>query len=168
MKFQVLADKQYHKACIQPAADELQKRGHSILYADRIPFGKNEIDATIIASPGNLGDGLDKRLKRPIFFMPHGVAVVKTTLYKELTKADHILMTGPIWKERMEYLFPEFRNNIEAGFPKCDGLANGKSTRSQIVEEFGLDPKEPVVVFAPSWDDPDAKRKGTIDALPLS
>jgi CDP-glycerol glycerophosphotransferase (TagB/SpsB family) len=154
MRFQVLADKHYHRACIQPAAEELKKRGQSVTFSDRT-----------IASVGYLDRGFEKKLKRPIFFMPHGVAVVKTTLYKELTKADYTLMTGPIWKERMEYLFPEFKNNIGAGFPKSDELVNGKNTRDQVIKEFGLDPKEPVVIFAPSWDDPDAKRKGTIDAL---
>jgi len=165
MRFQVLADKQYHKACILPAAEELKKRGHSIIFSDRSPLDKNEVDATIIASVGNLDGGNGKRLRRPIFFMPHGVAVVKTTLYKELTRADYTLMTGPIWKERMEYLFPKFQNNIEAGFPKSDELVEGKSTRGEIVDEFELDPKEPIVIFAPSWDDREAKRKGTIDAL---
>ena len=62
--------------------------------------------------------------------------------------------------------FSEFKNNLEAGFPKSDELAKGKSTRDGVIGEFGLDPKEPVVIFAPSWDDRDAKRKGTIDALP--
>jgi hypothetical protein len=166
MKFQYLADKQYHKACIQPVADELEKRGHSVFFSERVPLNKDKIDATIIASVGYLDGEFERRLKRPIFFMPHGVAVVKTTLYRELTKADYTLMTGPIWKERMEYLFPKFQNNIEAGFPKSDELVNGKSTRDQIVKEFGFEPKEPVVIFAPTWDDPEAKRRGTIDVLP--
>lgn len=166
MKFQCLADKQYHKACIQPVADELQKRGHTILFSEKTPLKTSEVDATLIASVGYLGGGIINKLKRPVFFLPHGVAVVKTTLYRFHTKADYMLMTGPIWKERMEFLFPKYKNNIEVGFPKSDELVNGKSTREQIIKELDLDPKEPIIIFAPSWDDKDAKRKGTIDILP--
>jgi CDP-glycerol glycerophosphotransferase (TagB/SpsB family) len=51
------------------------------------------------------------------------------------------------------------------GFPKSDELVNGKSTRDEVIKEFGLDEKEPIIVYAPSWDDKDALRKGSIDAL---
>ncbi len=146
--------------------EELKKRGHAILQGERTPFPKNEIDGTLIASVLYMNPGIIQKLKRPIFFMPHGVAVVKTTLYQIHTKTDFMLMTGPIWKERMEHVFPRFKNNIEIGFPKSDELVNGKSTRDQVINELGLDPKEPIVIFAPSWDDKDAKRKGSIDALP--
>lgn len=166
MRFQSLSDKPYQRACLLPVEEELKKRGHSILQGERIPYSKNEIDGTLIASVLYLNPGIIHTLKRPVFFMPHGVAVVKTTLYPLHTKADYMLMTGPIWKERMEFLFHQFKHNIEIGFPKSDELVNGKSTRDLVINELGLDPKEPIILFAPSWDDKDAKRKGTIDALP--
>jgi len=167
MRFQSLSDKPYQKACLIPVEDELKKRGHTVLSGERKAYSKDEVDATLISSVMYLNPGLINTLKRPIFFMPHGVAVVKTTLYPEHTKADYMLMTGPIWKERMEYLFPKYKNNIEVGFPKSDELVNSKSTRSEVINEFSLDPKEPIVLFAPSWDSKDAIRKGSIDALPL-
>jgi len=166
MIIQSLADKSYHRACLLPVEQELIKRGHMVLQGGRAAFPKKEVEATLIASVGYLGAGTINTLKRPIFFLPHGVAVVKTTLYKYHTKADYMLMTGPIWKERMEFLFPKYKNNIEVGFPKSDELVNGGSTREQVIKELDLDPKEPIVIFAPSWDDKEAKRKGTIDALP--
>jgi len=166
MRFQILSNKPYQSACIEPVRKELVSRGHTAVHAEKVPLPKEEIDATLIASVGYLHPGIVNKLKRPIFFLPHGVAVVKTTLYKQHKMADHMLMTGPIWKERMEFLFPKYSNNIEAGFPKSDELVNGKNTREEVIRELGLDPKEPIVVFAPSWDDKDAKRKGTIDALP--
>lgn len=166
MRFQSLSDKPYQRACLLPVEEELKKRGHTILQGERAPYSKHEVDATLIASVMYLNPGLVHNLKKPVFFMPHGVAVVKTTLYQLHTKTDYMLMTGPIWKERMEYVFHQFKHNIEVGFPKSDELVNGKSTREEVVNELGLDPKEPIVLFAPSWDDQDAKRKGTIDALP--
>jgi len=166
LRFQSLSDKPYQRACLLPVEEELKKRGHTILQGERIPFSKDEIDGTLIASVLYLNPGIVHTLKRPVFFMPHGVAVVKTTLYQLHTKTDYMLMTGSIWKERMAYLFPKYKNNIEVGFPKSDELVNGKSTREQVINELGLDPKEPIVIFAPSWDDKDAKRKGSIDALP--
>jgi CDP-glycerol glycerophosphotransferase (TagB/SpsB family) len=166
LKFQSLSDKPYQRACLTPVEEELKKRGHTILQGERIPYAKNEVDGTLIASVLYMNPGIIQKLKRPIFFMPHGVAIVKTTLYQIHTKTDFMLMTGPIWKERMEHIFPRYKNNVEIGFPKSDELVNGKNTRDQVVNELGLDPKEPIVIFAPSWDDKDAKRKGSIDALP--
>ncbi|MFH1709902.1 MAG: CDP-glycerol glycerophosphotransferase family protein, partial [bacterium] len=149
-----------------PVAEELKKRGNEIFEAASEPLSVNEVDATIIASVKYLNPGLINKLKRPIFSMPHTVAVVKTTLFQQHTRGDHMLMTGPIWKERMEYVFPKYKQNLEIGYPKGDELAAGKSTRNEVIDELGLDPQEPIVMFAPSWDDPDAKRKGTMDALP--
>jgi len=149
-----------------PVEAELASRGHEIFFSEKTPYPIDQVDATIIPSVKYLDNGYIDKLKRPIFSMPHTVAVVKTTLYPLHTRSDYMLMTGPMWTERMEYLFPRYKNNIEIGFPKCDELVNAKSIRSEVIEELGLDPKEPIVVFAPSWDDPEAKRKGTIDALP--
>lgn len=149
-----------------PIAEELKKRGNKIIEASSEPVPAGEVDATLIASIKYLNPGLIDKVKRPIFSTPHTLAVVKTTLFQLHTKSDYMLMTGPVWKERMEYVFPKYKNNLEIGYPKSDELVNGKSTRDQVVNELGLDPKEPIVMFAPSWDDPDAKRKGTMDALP--
>lgn len=166
MIIQSIADREYHRACLEPVEAELIARGHTILRKDRKGYQKDGVDATITASVTHLNPPHVNRIKRPVFFLPHGVAVVKTTLYKFHTNADYMLMTGPAWKERMEFLFPKYQNNIEVGFPKSDELVKGKSTRKEVIQELGLDPKEPIIVYAPSWDSKDAKRKGTIDALP--
>jgi CDP-glycerol glycerophosphotransferase (TagB/SpsB family) len=156
----------YQRACLVPVEDELKRRGHTVLQGERLPYPKDGLDGTLISSVRYLDPSLIGKLKRPVFFMPHGVAVVKNTLFPPHTKCDYMLMTGPIWKERMEFLYPKYKNNIEVGFPKSDELVNSKSTRSQVIDELGLDHKEPIVMFAPTWDDKDAKRGGTIDALP--
>ncbi len=166
MIIQSIADRPYHRACLIPVEEELIRRGHTVSRKDRTNYQKEGVDATIISSVTFLNPPHIGRLKRPIFFMPHGIAVVKTTLYKHHTNADYMLMTGPAWKERMEFLFPRYSNNIEVGFPKSDELVNRKNTRNEVIKEFGLDPKEPIIVYAPSWDSKEAKRKGSIDALP--
>jgi hypothetical protein len=166
LRFQSLANRPYQRSCLAPVEEELKKRGHTVLQGERTPYAKDEIDGTLIASVLYLNPGLIHALKRPIFSIPHSVAVVKTTLYKLHTKSDFMLMTGPIWKERMEYVFHGYKHNLEIGYPKGDELAAGKSTRDEVVKELGLDPKEPIVMFAPTWDDKEAKRKGTMDALP--
>jgi len=166
LKFQVLSDKAYQKSCIMPVAEELKKRGNEIIEAASEPVPAGEVDATLIASVKYLNPGIIDKLKRPIFSLPHTVAVVKTTLFEQHTRSDYMLMTGPIWKERMGYVFPKYKHNLEIGYPKGDELVAGKSTRNDVINELGLDPKEPIVMFAPSWDDPEAKRKGTMDALP--
>ena len=165
MRFQSLSDKPYQRSCLMPVEEELKKRGHTVLLGERIPFSKDEVDGTLIASVLYLNPGLIQNLKRPIFSMAHSVAVIKTTLYPLHTRSDYMLMPSAFWKERMEYLFHQFKHNIEVGFPKSDELVNGKSTREQIIKELDLDPGEPIVIFAPTWDDKDAKRRGTIDAL---
>jgi len=166
LRFQSLSHISYQKACLVPVEEELKRRGHTVLQGERVPYPKNEIDGTLLSSVRCLNPGLVEKLKRPIFSMPHSLAVVKRTLFQLHTKSDYMLMTGPIWKERMEYAFPKYKNNIEVGFPKSDELVNAKSTRDEVINELGLDPKEPIVMFAPSWDDKTAKRGGTIDALP--
>lgn len=173
MRFQSLSHIAYQWSCLEPVEEELKKRGHTVLRGEKEPFPKEEVDGTLIASVRYLNPGLINLLKRPIFSLPHTTAVVKTTLYSSHTKSDYMLMTGPIWKERMEYVFPKYKNNIEIGYPKCDELVAVQSrpgakasVRDQVIKELDLDPKEPIVMFAPSWDDPDAKRKGTMDALP--
>jgi hypothetical protein len=173
LRFQVLADRDYQRSCIAPIEKELESRGHSIYFSKRTPSPKNDVDATIIPSVKYLSKGIIEHLKRPIFHVAHSVAVIKTVLYPLHTMSDHMLMPGPMWHERMEYLFPKYKNNIPAGYPKCDELVLAKKQpgyiskiRQEVISELGLDPKEPIIVFAPSWDDPEALRKGTIDALP--
>jgi hypothetical protein len=144
----------------------LTRRGHAVIERDIGFFPQDEVDATIISSVRYLEPVRLRTLKRPIFLLPHGAGIVKNVFFKELAYADHIFMTGPIRKERMRYLFPKYQGSVEIGFPKSDELVNGNSTRAEIIREFALDPAEPVIVYAPTWDGKDAIRRGTIDVLP--
>ena len=144
-------NKPYHRACLTPVEDELEKRGHTVLRGGRKPFPKDKIEATMVTMAFYLTKENARHLKRPIFFFPHGVAVVKVTIEDRLLNSDFMMQTGPVWKEEMINLFPQFTNNLEIGFPKSDELFNGKSTRDEVVKELGLDPKEPIIVFAPTY-----------------
>ncbi len=166
MRFHFRAGRSYQKASLLSVKEELEKRGHSVIERHLGFFPQDEVDATIISSVRYLEPARLKHLKRPVFLLPHGAGVAKNVFFNELLNADHIFMTGPIRIERMNYLFPDYQGSVEIGFPKSDELIHGNSTRAEIIREFALDPAEPVIVYAPTWDDKGAFRRGTIDILP--
>lgn len=136
-----------HKSVLEPVIRELVSRGHTVT---TVP---SEADCTLTSFARYLRDDNP----RPVFYIPHGIGVVRKYLYlPEHTKADYIFHSGPMFVNRMESLYPDFKGeNLLAGFPKCDGLVDGAKyqaeEREALVQEFHLDPTKPVFLFAPTW-----------------
>ncbi len=130
------------------------------------PLPKDSVDGTILTTYLYLRNEYIKKIKRPIFFSEHGVSVVKSGFRKDYhVRTDYMMQSGPMWEERTRYLAPKFKGSVRAGFPKSDELVNGKSTRSEVIREFDLDPKEPVIVYAPTWWHPDCYNPGSTVVL---
>lgn len=130
----------------------------------------DDIDGSIATTYLYLRDEYIKGLKRPIFFSEHGVAIVKDGFRKKYhARADHVMQSGPMWHERAQYVAPKYKGNLKVGFPKSDELINAlgrsNSIRNEIINEFDLDPKEPIICFAPTWYDADCYNPGSTQML---
>ena len=160
-----LSDRPYQLACLEPIENELIARGHSVIRTSE-PLPDDDIDASLASTYLYLRKEYIHKIKHPIFFSEHGIAVVKEgfrPLYH--TKADYMMQSGPIWHERAMYRSPKYRGNLAVGYPKSDELFNNVSKsamiREEIIKELSLDPKEPIIVFAPTWYDPDGYNPGS-------
>jgi hypothetical protein len=160
-----LADRPYQISCLEPIENELKARGHSVIRTSE-PLQKDGIDATLVSTYLYLRKGYFNKIKHPIFFSEHGVAVVKEgfrPLYH--TKADYMMQSGPIWHERALFRSPKYKSNLTVGYPKSDELFNNINNsakiREEVVKELFLDPNEPIIVFAPTWYDPDGYNPGS-------
>ena len=171
MKIQSLSlpDRPYQRACLAPIEEELKRRGHTVIQVSA-PLPQNEIDGTIAATNLYLRDEYIKKTKRPIFFSEHGAAVVKGGFLKRYhIRADYVMQSGPMWYERTQYVAPKYKGSLKVGFPKSDELVNNigksRSIRNEIIKEFDLDPKEPIICFAPTWYDLDCYNPGSTQML---
>lgn len=134
------------------------------------PLPKEEVDATLATTYLYLRDEYVKLLKRPIFFSEHGVAIVKDGFRKLFhVRADYVMQSGDMWHERAQFVAPRYNGNLKVGFPKSDELVinmgNSKRIKEEIIKEFNLDPKEPVIIFAPTWYDPACYNPGSTPLL---
>src|SRR5690554_2008667 len=80
----------------------------------------------------------------------HGMA--KDVLFNPRNKAfDLLLAMGDYAAER----FDEMRLNRYriVGYPKIDGLFNGRINKEAYKERLGLDPRKKTVLYAPTWGD---------------
>jgi len=171
MKFQSLSlpDRPYQRACLSSIEEELKRRGHTVIQASE-PLPQDEIDSTIATTYLYLRDEHIKKIKHPIFFSEHGVAVVKEGFRKKYhVRADYVMQSGPMWHERTQYVAPKYKGSLKVGFPKSDELVNNigrsSSIRNEIIKEFDLEPKEPIICFAPTWYDLDCYNPGSTQML---
>jgi len=164
-----LPDRPYQLACLAPIEDELKKRGHTVIRSGN-PLPKEDIDATIATTYMYLRDEFIKKIKQPIFFSEHGVAVVKDGFRKTYhVRADYVMQSGPMWHERAQYVSPKYNGNLIVGYPKSDeiymNMNNSQSIKNDVIKELSLDPKEPVIVYAPTWYDTDCYNPGSTTLL---
>jgi hypothetical protein len=164
-----LLDRPYQRAFLLPIEEELKKRGHIILQAST-PLAKNEVDATMAATYLFLRDEYYPQLKHPIFFFEHGVSIVKKGFREKFhIRADHMMQSGPVWHERAQWVAPKYKGNVKIGFPKSDELVKNINNMAQIkqelINEYDLDPNEPVIIYAPTWYEPGCEFPGSTTLL---
>jgi len=88
-----------------------------------------------------------------IIYVDHGLSPVKYYAYRYNTfhDLDLLFYPGPIFKEIMRTINPNFKNGLLGGLPKMDGLINAHVDRESYCHELKLDPEQPIVLFAPTW-----------------
>lgn len=164
-----LSDRPYQRACLLPIEEELKRRGHTVFQSSD-PLPKDDVDGTIATTYLYLRKERCNKLKSPIFFSEHGVAIVKDGFRKFFhINADYMMQSGPIWEERARYVAPKYKGNLKVGFPKSDELfnniSNSANIRSDVIKELNLDPNEPIIVYAPTYYDPDCYNPGSTQML---
>ena len=86
-------------------------------------------------------------------YLDHGVGPVKYYAYRysEFHECSLLFYQGEVFKRKMLAVNPGFRNGLMGGFTKIDELINSPVDREALCEANNLDPKLPVVLYAPTW-----------------
>lgn len=86
-------------------------------------------------------------------YVDHGLSPVKYYAYRYTTfhEMDLLFYPGPIFKDIMQVLNPDFDNGLLGGLPKMDAFMAEDGDKVNLCVRLGLDPQRPVVVFAPTW-----------------
>lgn len=138
---------QQHLSVLTDVIDQLKTAGVEIV-------DRGDADGSLISFAQHLPD---PNLPGPIFYIPHGIGVVRKYLYlPEHTFADVIFHSGTMFADRMKQLYPDYAGqNIVSGFPKIDNLQRlneqRDEIRGQLIAKYGLDPAQPIFLFAPTW-----------------
>ena len=86
--------------------------------------------------------------------MFHGFSIRNFAIQERALRFDRLFLIGPYMRRRFEevgLLAPDDPRSCEVGMPKLDALVEGRHDRTAVLEELGLDPARPTVLFAPTW-----------------
>ena len=99
-------------------------------------------------------------------YIEHGLGAIKYYTYKYnfFYDAELLFYPGPVFQRKMEAINPHFKNGLLGGYPKMDDLINKKINRQEMVTKLKLNPKKPVILFAPSWGGKYSKQSGIWNA----
>tara|TARA_X000001036_G_scaffold10641_1_gene9421 strand:- start:3713 stop:4786 length:1074 start_codon:yes stop_codon:yes gene_type:complete len=91
--------------------------------------------------------------KGSYIYVEHGLGAMKYYTYKYsfFHNSDLLFYPGEIFKKKMEIINPNFKNGLLGGYPKMDELYSIKINRNNLAHKYGLDPNQPIKLFAPSW-----------------
>ncbi len=86
-------------------------------------------------------------------YVEHGLGAIKYWTYKYpfFHNAELLFYPGKVFKRKMEAINPKFRNGLIGGYPKMDILYKTKINRESLCEKYGLNPRNPIILFAPTW-----------------
>lgn len=161
--YQVNALKQKHT--MHPVYEKLKEKGErcSFLPIDSQVDQKRLTDPIFVISAPEAYDLLiDKYPSAKYIFMEHGAAPVKRYSYRpHYCRYDLLLMPGVLWVERLKYLYPgvfEGNNLKVVGYSKVNKPEdeNVKFTKEEWCSLIGLNPRKPIILFAPTWSGGDA------------
>ncbi len=112
-----------------------------------------------------------RRLKRhnwdgKFIYVDHGVGPIKYYAYRYeyFHEAALLFYQGEVFRRKMEFLNPSFKNGLMGGFTKMDGLIKLKIDREALCREYDLDADKPIVLFAPTWGGKHGKHWGIRNA----
>ena len=94
-----------------------------------------------------------KRARKSIQIF-HGVSMKNYFLNRRVLDYDHVFATGPYMIRRYVekgYYEQGDPRLCEVGLPKTDRLTDGSLDRAAFLEQQGLDPALPTLLYAPSW-----------------
>ena len=77
---------------------------------------------------------------------------------REFGSLDAILTMGPLHQEQSErtmvrYGLRDRPRLLEIGYPKSDALHRGAYSRDTVLQELGLSPDRPTLLYAPAWEE---------------
>lgn len=86
-------------------------------------------------------------------YAEHGASPLKGYTYSgHYTRYDLALLPGRLWTERLKVLYPQAATQYEAvGYPKHAVPALSPERREETCARLGLDGKQPIILFAPTW-----------------
>ena len=83
----------------------------------------------------------------------HGVSFRNSTVIGKIKKFDKLFLAGPYMKRYIEekgILPQDDERMVMTGVPKLDALKNGGFRKDDILDELGLDPSLPTILYAPT------------------
>jgi len=86
-------------------------------------------------------------------YVDHGLSPVKYYAYRYRTfhECDLLFYPGPVFQEIMTVLNPGFQAGLLGGLPKMDEMIRFRVDRERMCRDLRLDPRKPIILFAPTW-----------------
>ncbi|MCK5521342.1 MAG: CDP-glycerol glycerophosphotransferase family protein [Candidatus Marinimicrobia bacterium] len=148
-------------ACLIPLREKMSELGWetNIVKIHKHKFRNNkrvkELAPYVVASY----DVPLRRLKRhknwtgKTIYVDHGVGPIKYYAYRYqlFHECDLLFYQGEVFKRKMEFINPDFKNGLMGGFTKIDQLLELKIDKNAYCEKYNLDPSLPIILFAPTW-----------------
>jgi hypothetical protein len=134
------------RATLAPVEAELARRGH-LVAAD------GPCDVALCCTPEDAA-ALRRAGVRPVAFTPQRSNPGRGWAGKLAGVAglvDLLCLPGPLYLDVLHVACPDVTHFEVLGLPRADALRAAGSTRTQVVAAHGLDPAQPLVVFAPRW-----------------
>tara|TARA_Y100001960_G_scaffold322872_1_gene400217 strand:+ start:1944 stop:3017 length:1074 start_codon:yes stop_codon:yes gene_type:complete len=95
-------------------------------------------------------------------YIDHGVNPIKyySYIYDFFYKSSLLFYPGNIFKEKMTILNNNFKNGLIGGFTVMDDLINTTIDKLALIKKLKLNPKKPIILFAPTWGSKKSKKWG--------
>ena len=108
-----------------------------------------------------------KRIKKigwngKYIYVEHGLSPMKYYTYKYsfFHQSSLLFYPGEVFKRKMDYINPTFKNGLIGGYPRMDLLYNTIINKNDLCKKYNLDINNSIILFAPSWGGKYSKNAG--------
>jgi len=158
----------HHLAAMDEVVSELKKRNHQVVYTSWDPanrkgarfaprFNANHIptgaDCTLVA----FGPAKEHKIAHPCFLIPSSCQIANNDPPMNHSMIEYGLIPGQAHYDHYKEAVNPHTKPILIGWPKVDRIINNKNNtkfKEEIIKKHKLDPKKPIVAFAPTYNVP--------------
>jgi hypothetical protein len=158
----------HHLAAMDEVVNELKKRNHNVVYTTWDPnnrkgarfaprFNANHIPTGADCSLVAFGPAKEHKIAHPCFLIPSSCQIANNDPPMNHSMIEYGLIPGQLHLERYREAKNPFTKPVLTGWPKVDRLINNKGNgkfRDDLIKKHNLDPKKPIVTFAPTYNVP--------------